>query len=185
MCATVRTRSTRLFIIKVGDGKNRIFCGYLRQIHTDSFSSEEIDMLENNTRYSETGVAATAVTPRNGLLYLGVGAAVGATLALLFAPKPGSELRGDIADVTRRGYDATKEKAIDLKDQSADALKAVKEKAATVYDFAVDKMASGTESVNNAVSATAGAVKEGLENLGDDSASSSSRGSSRRPSSVM
>lgn len=143
-------------------------------------------MLENNNKYSETGAAATAVTPRNGLLYLGVGAAVGATLALLFAPKPGSELRGDIADATRRGYDATKEKAIDLKDQSAEAVKAVKEKAATVYDFAVDKMAAGTEAVNDVVSATTGAVKEGLDRLeGDSAASSSSRGSSRRPSSVM
>ena len=40
------------------------------------------------------------------LTFLLIGAGIGATLALLFAPKSGRELRGDIADYTRRGVDA-------------------------------------------------------------------------------
>ena len=37
------------------------------------------------------------------LTYLLIGGGIGAIIALLFAPKAGSELRGDIADVTRKG----------------------------------------------------------------------------------
>lgn len=37
------------------------------------------------------------------LTYLLIGAGIGATLALLFAPKSGKELRKDIADVSRKG----------------------------------------------------------------------------------
>ena len=39
------------------------------------------------------------------LTYLLVGGGIGAILALLFAPKSGEELRGDIADVTRKGIE--------------------------------------------------------------------------------
>ncbi|HKP72425.1 MAG TPA: YtxH domain-containing protein, partial [Pyrinomonadaceae bacterium] len=40
-----------------------------------------------------------------------LGGAVGALAALLFAPKSGRELRGDIADVTRQGVDRARERA--------------------------------------------------------------------------
>ncbi len=40
-----------------------------------------------------------------------LGGVVGAAVALLFAPKSGRELRGDIADVTRKGVDGTRETA--------------------------------------------------------------------------
>lgn len=43
------------------------------------------------------------------LTYLFIGAGIGATIALLFAPKPGRELRGDIADASRRGVEYTRE----------------------------------------------------------------------------
>ncbi|MDQ3747593.1 MAG: YtxH domain-containing protein, partial [Acidobacteriota bacterium] len=45
------------------------------------------------------------------LTYLLVGGGIGAILALLFAPKTGEELRGDIADVTRKGIEKGKETA--------------------------------------------------------------------------
>ena len=45
------------------------------------------------------------------LTYLLVGGGIGAVLALLFAPKSGHELRGDIADVTRKGIEKGKETA--------------------------------------------------------------------------
>jgi gas vesicle protein len=40
-----------------------------------------------------------------------IGGAVGAVAALLFAPKSGRELRGDIADATRQGVDRARDKA--------------------------------------------------------------------------
>ena len=40
-----------------------------------------------------------------------LGGVVGAVVALLLAPKSGRELRGDIADATRKGVDRTRETA--------------------------------------------------------------------------
>ena len=37
----------------------------------------------------------------NKLTYLLIGGGIGAVIALLFAPKSGQELRGDLADATR------------------------------------------------------------------------------------
>jgi gas vesicle protein len=51
------------------------------------------------------------------LLYLAVGGGIGATLALLFAPKPGRELRADIADAATNGYDRVRETAGQVKEQ--------------------------------------------------------------------
>lgn len=47
----------------------------------------------------------------NKLVYLLIGGGIGAILALLFAPKSGQELRGDIADATRKGIDRSREAA--------------------------------------------------------------------------
>jgi gas vesicle protein len=52
------------------------------------------------------------------LTYLLIGGGLGAILALLFAPKTGSELRGDIADATRRGIDRSREAAQQLGDRA-------------------------------------------------------------------
>jgi len=41
--------------------------------------------------------------------YLLIGGAMGALLALMFAPKPGRHLRADIADATRKGIDRSRE----------------------------------------------------------------------------
>ena len=53
--------------------------------------------------------AGTSAVDR--LTYLLIGAGIGATVALLFAPKSGRELRGDIADASRKGIDYTKQGA--------------------------------------------------------------------------
>src|SRR6185436_14013669 len=45
------------------------------------------------------------------LTYLLIGGGIGAVIALLFAPKSGQELRGDIADATRKGIDKSRETA--------------------------------------------------------------------------
>jgi len=117
-------------------------------------------MTENRTR--ENGFAS-------GLTYLLIGGGIGAALALLFAPKAGSELRGNIADVTRKGYDATLEKANDLKAQSAEVVQTVKEKANAVYDLASSKFAKGSEVAADVVSATTGAVADGIERMQNES----------------
>ena len=74
------------------------------------------------------------------LLYLLAGCGIGATLALLFAPKSGAELRSDISDITRRGYDETLELAHEMKDRSAELYGSIKQSADRVYDLAATKL---------------------------------------------
>jgi len=55
------------------------------------------------------------------LTYLLIGGGIGAILALLFAPKSGHELRGDIADATRKGIDRSREAAQQLTDRAGES----------------------------------------------------------------
>ena len=54
------------------------------------------------------------------LTYLLIGGGIGAVIALLFAPKSGHELRGDIADATRKGIDRSREAAQQLGDRAGE-----------------------------------------------------------------
>lgn len=77
----------------------------------------------------------------SGLFYLLLGGGIGAALALLFAPKSGAELRTDISDLTRKGYEETVDLAHQLREQSSEVLNSVKEKTGKVYDLAAAKWA--------------------------------------------
>lgn len=61
-----------------------------------------------------------------------IGGAVGALAALLFAPKSGRELRGDIADATRQGVDRARDKANEYYEVS-------RERATELYSTASSK----------------------------------------------
>ncbi len=52
------------------------------------------------------------------LVYFLIGAGIGAVTAMLFAPKAGSELRSDIADVTRKGLDYARDTGRDFGDRA-------------------------------------------------------------------
>ena len=141
-------------------------------------------MRDNNN--TENGFRNSAVGLRDGLTYLLIGTGIGAALALLFAPKSGTELRGEIADVTRKGYDATLEKAKDLRTQSNDLIKTVREKADSVYDFAATKLVKAEEAAEDAVSATKAAVIDGIDKMQNDSSlAGNSRSTGRKSTSIM
>jgi len=76
----------------------------------------------------------------SNLLYLLAGCGIGATLALLFAPKSGAELRSDISDITRKGYDETLELAQEMKERSAELYGSIKDHADKIYDVASAKL---------------------------------------------
>jgi gas vesicle protein len=76
------------------------------------------------------------------LTYLLIGGGIGAVLALLFAPKSGQELRGDIADATRKGIDKSREAAQQLGDRAGEYYEQTRERATELYSQASDK-ASG------------------------------------------
>lgn len=61
-----------------------------------------------------------------------LGGTVGALVALFFAPKSGRELRGDIADVTRKGVDTARDKATEYYEVSRD-------RATELYSTAANK----------------------------------------------
>jgi gas vesicle protein len=73
------------------------------------------------------------------LTYLLIGGGIGAILALLFAPKSGQELRGDIADATRKGIDKSREAAQQLGDRAGEYYEATRDRATDYYTQAATK----------------------------------------------
>lgn len=73
------------------------------------------------------------------LTYLLIGGGIGAVIALLFAPKSGEELRGDIADATRKGLEKGKEVAGQVQDRAGEYYEVTREKAGEIYSAAQDK----------------------------------------------
>jgi gas vesicle protein len=67
------------------------------------------------------------------LTYLLIGGGIGAVIALLFAPKSGHELRGDIADATRKGIDRSRETAQQLGDRAGEYYQQGRERAGEYY----------------------------------------------------
>jgi gas vesicle protein len=90
------------------------------------------------------------------LTFLLIGAGIGATLALLFAPKSGRELRGDIADYTRRGMDAAGEGA-----------RAVGERATEVYGAASSRVSDAYGTARGKVSEVYGAARQRVAESAD------------------
>lgn len=84
---------------------------------------------------------------RSALTYLLIGGGIGAAVALLFAPKAGADLRGDISDITRKGYDETLDLANRLKEQSAELYQSMKDRTEKVYYRAADKLSAAREEI--------------------------------------
>ena len=138
-----------------------------------------------NTNKPENEVSAKngrAVGVRDALTFLLVGGGVGAALALLFAPKPGREIRHDIADASRRGYDLTVERASSLKAQSAEHLETLKDKAAAAYESAATKLNAGSDAILSAPAS----ISDGLDEIHRDASVRFRHASvGRRPASIF
>jgi gas vesicle protein len=86
-----------------------------------------------------------------------LGGAVGAVVALLFAPKSGRELRGDIADVTRKGVDTARERAGEYYDttreRATEFYSTASARAGEVAGAARQQVARRTETLSAAIDA--------------------------------
>lgn len=92
----------------------------------------------------EDSSAATKLT------FLLIGGGIGAVIALLFAPKSGTELRGDIADATRKGLEKGRETAAQLQERAGEYYEVSREKASELYQTAQEKAGEFSEKARSA-----------------------------------
>jgi gas vesicle protein len=97
------------------------------------------------------------------LTYLLIGGGIGAILALLFAPKSGQELRGDIADATRKGIDRSREAAQHLTDRAGEYYEATRERAGELYSTAASKVGEVAQTAREAASRQGGTVAAAID----------------------
>ncbi|HEX8637198.1 MAG TPA: YtxH domain-containing protein [Pyrinomonadaceae bacterium] len=97
------------------------------------------------------------------LTYLLVGGGIGAVLALLFAPKSGNELRGDIADATRKGIEKSRETAVLVGEKAGDYYEVTRERAGGLYQTAQEKAGELTEKAKQVASRSANPFSAALE----------------------
>jgi gas vesicle protein len=94
------------------------------------------------------------------LTFLLIGGGIGATLALLFAPKTGRELRGDIADYTKRGVDVAGEQARAVGQRASEIYGTAAERASEVYGTAAGKVSEAYGTAAGRVSEVYGTARE-------------------------
>lgn len=82
-----------------------------------------------------------------------IGAAMGAMVALLFAPKAGRELREDIADATRKGVDRARETGSQLGAKAGEVYDAGRSRAGELAQTARDAASRRGEQLSAAVEA--------------------------------
>lgn len=99
----------------------------------------------------------------NKLTYLLIGGGIGAILALLFAPKSGHELRGDIADATRKGIDRSREAAQQLGDRAGEYYEATRERASDLYTQAAGRVGEVAQSAREAASRQTGTLTAAID----------------------
>lgn len=97
------------------------------------------------------------------LTYLLIGGGIGAVIALLFAPKSGHELRGDIADATRKGLEKGKETAAQLQERAGEYYEVTKERAEELYSSAQERAGEFKEKAKEAAARTANPFSAALE----------------------
>ena len=97
------------------------------------------------------------------LTYLLIGGGIGAILALLFAPKSGQELRGDIADATRKGIDRSREAAQQLGDRAGEYYEATRGRAAELYTQAADRVTEAAQTARDAAARQTGTLSAAID----------------------
>ncbi|MEP6919551.1 MAG: YtxH domain-containing protein [bacterium] len=97
------------------------------------------------------------------LTYLLIGGGIGAVLALLFAPKSGQELRGDIADATRKGIDRSREAAQQLGDRAGEYYETGRDRASELYSTASEKVSEAARVARETASRQTGTVAAAID----------------------
>ena len=99
----------------------------------------------------------------NRLTYLLIGGGIGAIIALLFAPKSGHELRGDIADATRKGIDRSREAAQQLGDRAGEYYESTRDRAAEIYSQAAERVGEVAQTARETAARKTGTVAAAID----------------------
>lgn len=97
------------------------------------------------------------------LTYLLAGGVIGAVVALLFAPKSGQELRGDIADATRKGIEKGRETATQLGEKAGEYYEVGRERATELVGTAQEKAGEIADKAKAAAARTANPFTSAIE----------------------
>ena len=97
------------------------------------------------------------------LTYLLIGGGIGAVIALLFAPKSGQELRGDIADATKKGIEKSKETAAHLQERAGEYYEVGRERASEYIHTAQEKAGELATKARSAAATTANPFTAAVE----------------------
>src|ERR1044072_8172879 len=99
----------------------------------------------------------------NKLTYLLIGGGIGAILALLFAPKSGQELRGDIADATRKGIDRWGGAAQQLGGRGGRDCEATRARGGALCSQGAERVGEVAQSAREAAARQGGTVPAAIE----------------------
>ncbi len=116
-------------------------------------------MKDNYTNESRESACGFSKGLGQKMLFLLIGGGIGATVALLFAPKSGVELRGDIADAAIKSYDESLEAADRLKQRTSEYYRTAREKSGEILDIVGARVAA----VKDEIGADAAKISEIVE----------------------
>jgi len=142
----------------IGDCNCRGFDSHNSRAHTSLINREGYKSMKGNFNQKDHEIGIT-----EKLVYFLIGGSIGAALALLFAPKTGQELRGDIAGATRKGIDLTRETAIQVKDKAANTIEEARTKASELYSTSVQAANNLSEQAKGVVSEKVGQLNAAVE----------------------
>lgn len=123
------------------------------EIPPDAFDDRGRRRLEGPVPYARRPATQEEADLSTRLTYFAIGGAVGALVALLFAPKSGHELRGDIADVTRKGAVRTRDTAQQIGSKAGEYYEVTREKAGEIAETAREAAARRGEQLSAAIEA--------------------------------
>ncbi|HEX8140839.1 MAG TPA: YtxH domain-containing protein [Pyrinomonadaceae bacterium] len=117
--------------------------------------------MQHESEYRRREPEGSDVSTR--LTYLLIGGGIGAIIALLFAPKSGQELRGDIADATRKGIDRSRETASQIGARAGEYYEATRGRASELYSAAADRASGLADTARDVAARKSGQVSAAIE----------------------
>jgi len=90
--------------------------------------------MRSNSENQAVGCVTFSKNFGQKLKFLMIGGGIGAGIALLFTPKPGRELRRDIANLAGKGYDKTLATANEMKHRTVEFYGTAKETGSELLD---------------------------------------------------